>query len=184
MKKQTKRLKPSIPILHTRDDAEFTMNELANVANNQRQFTAKMDAEILAVKVQYEAALAACALELQIKTESLRVWAETNPDQFPKDRKSIQFTSGLLGFRTGNPKLSLLNRKWKWETVLGVLKTAGLWIRTKEEIDKEAILAEYAAGKYCSGTLSPFGLAVTQEESFYIEPDLTPSTPRQISEAA
>ncbi len=116
---------------------------------------------------------------------ALRAWAESHPDEFPNGRKSIQFTQGSLGFRTGTPKLALLNRLWNWDRVHKALISFGLakdYLRTKEEVDKEAIIAATAANPDKAGAAlacAAFGTKVVQEESFFVDPDITEVERRQ-----
>jgi len=168
------RIKLQLPMLATRDEAEATMNELANCANNKRKLQVRLDSAVL--KLQEEAApgISQCDAAIIAKSDALRAWAEANPGEFLKGRKSIDFLSGTLGFRTGTPKLGLLSRAWSWEKVLQVLKSNPMYqkfVRTKEEVDKERILATAAQEKcFDPGYM---GMKITQDESFYVEPKLT-----------
>lgn len=63
-------------------------------------------------------------------------------------KKSRELTHGILSFRKGNPTVAKIG-KITWDGVLEVLnrsKLKKLFVRTKDEINKEAILAE--AAKY------------------------------------
>lgn len=167
------RIKKSLPTIATRDEAEAVMNELANIANNKRTLTARLDRAIL--KLQEEAApgLAMCDAALHEKTELLCAWAEAHPEEFAGKRKSIEFLSGSLGFRTGTPKLALLSRRFNWETVLAnVQRLLPAFIRNKPEIDKEAILAQRDE-EVLQTAITACGMKVVQDESFYVEPNLT-----------
>lgn len=181
---KNKRIKVQLPTVTTREDAEAVMNEIALIANNQRKLIADRDAEVLKINERYEASLSVCAENLTAKTDALRVWAETNPDQFPKGRKSIDFVSGNLGFRTGTPKLALINRSWKWETVTNaVCSYLPNFIRSKPEVDKEAIIAQ-RDDEAIQFALPKCGIKVVQGESFFVEPKLTEVETRQTVEAA
>jgi len=168
------RIKINLPLIATRDEAEATMNELANCANNKRLLQARLDKAVL--KLQEEAApgISQCDQAILAKSDALRAWAESNPGEFAKGRKSIDFLSGTLGFRTGTPKLGLLSRAWNWEKVLALLQSTPMYqkyVRTKPEVDKEKILAQAAAEKcFDPGYM---GMKITQDESFYVEPKLT-----------
>lgn len=176
------RIKVALPTIASREEAEAVMNELACVANNQRRITAQRDAAVLAINQRFESPLAECDQALAAKTDALRVWAETNPDQFPKGRKSIEFVSGVLGFRTGTPKLALLSRAWNWEKVCEkVQHYLPNFIRSKPEVDKEAIIAQRAE---IECVLPKCGVKVVQGESFFVEPKLTEVESRQTQEAA
>jgi phage host-nuclease inhibitor protein Gam len=156
-----------VPALITRPAAEAAMNDLATYVNTQRQINSDRDAEILAVNTKYEESLAHCSQVIKDLTEVLHEWAKANPDQFPKDRKSIQFASGVLGFRTGTPKLILLNRRWTWKTALRAVQAfLPAFIRDEPSIDAEAIIAQRDE---LAEHLPNCGLQVTQGESFFVE---------------
>jgi hypothetical protein len=76
---------------------------------------------------------------------------------------------GLVGFRTGTPKLKLLSG-WTWEKVLEFISVNQLMdlIRTKKEVDKELILANRDCIK--PETLKQIGIKVVQDEAFFVEP--------------
>jgi len=185
---KTNRIKVKLPMITSRDEAECLMTELAQTANNQRAITAERDALVLTINERYEAGLGACAEAIKEKTATLRAWAESAPDVFPKGRKSLKLTSGTLGFRTGTPKLSLLSRAFNWERVLGLVEQ--FWpgfIRLSKEVDKAALLAQHSQATdraAADADLKRLGLKVTQDESFFIEPDLTSFETRQTVEAA
>ena len=166
------RIKIPLPLISSRTEAEAVMNDLSLAANNRRKLAARMDAAIL--KIQDEAApgIALCDDSIKAKSDALRAWAEANPAEFGK-KKSIEFLAGTLGFRTGTPKLALLSRAWNWDKVLDVLKGSAMYqkfVRTKQEVDKERVLAEAGAGCFDPGYC---GTKVVQDESFYVEPKLT-----------
>lgn len=184
------RIKIALPQITNRDEAEALVGEIQLITCNQLRTSAKMDAEINAVRQKYEGNLATYTESLKTKTDTLRAWAEASPDEFPKGRKSIQFVHGTIGFRTGTPKLALLNRLWTWDRVHKMLITLGLakdYIRTKEEVDKESIIAAAAKNPDHAGAriaCAAFGTKVVQEESFFVEPLITEVETRQITEVA
>jgi phage host-nuclease inhibitor protein Gam len=172
------RIKKSLQFtVQTREDAEARMNDLAVAANTRVSLIADMDAQILAIKQQYESDIATQDAFIKAASDDLEAWALANPDLFQKP-KSLSFLSGVMGFRTGTPKLALLNRKWNWDLVLDmILKCGFAFVRTKPEVDKEAILAFYSEATdkapVQEKVLTPIGLKVVQDEGFYIEPKLT-----------
>jgi phage host-nuclease inhibitor protein Gam len=172
------RIKVRVPSILTRVEAETAVNEISLAANNRRKFIAKMDAEILAIQERYQGSILTCDTAIQEKAQALEVWATTNPDEFPKGKKSIAFLTGTLGFRTGTPKLALLSRAWNWDKVLEAIQArAFAFIRNTPEVDKEAILAFAAADADKAAleakVLKPIGVKVTQTEAFFVEPNLT-----------
>jgi phage host-nuclease inhibitor protein Gam len=162
----------------TRDEVEALVHEIAAIKNNERYVTSIMDKEIAAIRTRHEPALSQIADELKQKTAAVQEWAEANPAEFAK-RKSIDFTSGTIGFRTGTPKLALLNRRWNWATALQAVQNwLPNFIRSVPEIDKEALLAQRDE-QIIRETLPKVGLKVVQDESFYVEPNLTPLETRE-----
>lgn len=173
---------PSIPELTDRTSAELALQDLATLANAQRKIIADRDAEMLKIGERCAPHLAKIENSINSLTQQLQRWAEANPSEFPKDRKSIPMSAGTIGFRTGTPKLALLSRAWSWDKVLSSIKLSGFFpsfIRTKEEVDKDAILGDYSDKIVADFELTALGLKVTQTESFFIEPNLTDTDPRQ-----
>jgi len=167
------RIKIPLALIANRSEAEAVMNELAMIENNKRRFIALMDAAVLRVQEESAPSIAACDAAIKVKSDALRLWAEANPYEFPKGKKSIAFLAGTLGFRTGTPKLALLNRAFNWDKCADlVAQYLPNFIRNRPEVDKEAIIGQRddEAIKAC---LPRCGLKVIQGESFFVEPNLT-----------
>ena len=169
------RIKNQTPLntIATRTDAENVMHELALAANNKRTLMAQLDAAILKLQEDAAANIARHDEAIADKSDALRTWAQANPDEFSRGKKSISLLSGTLGFRTGTPKLALLSRTWDWEKVLGhVQQLLPDYIRRTPQLDKEAILNrrdELAIQL----ALPHVGLKVVQDEAFFVEPRST-----------
>jgi phage host-nuclease inhibitor protein Gam len=177
------RIKIKLPQISSRVEAEATVGEIANCILNRIKLTAQMDARIVEVRKAYEMNLSAIESFVESKTEALRIWAEANPQEFPKDRKSIDLVQGIIGFRTGTPKLVPLNRRWTWEKILTALQTyLPAFLRDRPEIDKASILAQRDE-PLIKETLPLVGLKVVQDEEFYVEPKLTEVETRQTAHA-
>jgi phage host-nuclease inhibitor protein Gam len=172
--KDKSRIKIPVVCPATRAEAEYCMTELASLANARRGRLAALDAKILALQKETAPFVADCDATIAARTDQLRAWAQANPGEFAAGRKSIELLSGVLGFRTGNPRLALLSRAWSWEKVLEALKTNPLlaqFVRTKEEVDKDRLLRQAnGGGGFDSGA---FGVKVIQDETFFVEPRLT-----------
>lgn len=94
-----------------------------------------------------------------------------NKHEFQKQR-SRDFTHGIVGFIFNPPKVAQLNKKYTVKTSIELLKRIfnDIYIRSKEEINKEAILADYASQKIDDQKLAAVGLKIDQDETFYISP--------------
>lgn len=173
------RIKVKLPTLTTREEAEQVLHDIAIAVNSRRKVTADMDAEILVVKIRCQPHLTKLDEQIESDTTRLAGYATDHPELFPKDRKSIQWMAGKFGFRTDTPSLAPVSRAFTWGKILGViaLKRMRKFIRTKAEVDKDAILARCGTKekptKFQRNVLPLIGLKLVQEEKFFVEPDLT-----------
>jgi len=173
------RIKVKLPAIVTREEAEAIMNDLAVSANTLRHVISVRDGRILEINNRFAPDIAQNEASIKLCTDALRAWAEANPDQFPKNRKSLDLANGTLGFRSGTPKLALLNRKWTWAKALTAVRTLlPAFIRNLPEIDKEALIAQRGE-ETIQYALPHVGLKITNDESFFIEPKLTDTDARQ-----
>jgi phage host-nuclease inhibitor protein Gam len=126
----------------------------------------KMNEELTAIKEKYESRINKLQEEKEGHFEVMQVYAESHPELFEK-KKSAEYTHGVIGFRTGQPKLATL-RGFPWAGVFTLVKEKlSSYIRTKEEVNKELLLADRERID-----LSSVGLKVTQDETFYVEPNI------------
>jgi phage host-nuclease inhibitor protein Gam len=166
----------------SRHEVEALVGELALVKLNEIKITALMDGQIAAIRSRFESQLGETAKRAEEIALILQAWAEAHPEEFEK-RKSIEFVGGKIGFRTGTPKLKTLKR-WTWDLVLTALKNVNWgknYIRTKEDVDKEAILRDYQGEE--NKALAAIGVQIVQDETFYCEPDLTHVETRETAAA-
>ena len=120
--KKTKTNPPAALAAHTRADVESLVAEIDQAANSERMIAATRDAELLAIREKYQANLEALGERVREATAAAQMWAETNPQEFGR-LKSIEFSAGVIGFRTGTPKLKPLP-KWTFDRVLATLRGA------------------------------------------------------------
>lgn len=169
---KTRLSKNITPILNTLDDVDARLGDLAYATNERIRRVADMDAMILEIKQKFEVDLNAAEADIKSACADLEMWATANPDQFVK-RKSLELLNGVLGFRTGTPKLVPLARAWTWEKITEqVCAFLPNFVRSKPEVDKEAILGQRDEPAI-QAILPRCGLKVTQGEKFFVEPKLT-----------
>ena len=150
-------------------DIEALMAEVARADASVRQLTAKMDAEMTKVREKYAQALELERSRRQGAEELLESWAELHKEAFGA-RRSMKLTHGVMGWRLGTPALKLRSRIKSDMAFEKVKRFYPEYIRTKEEVNKEAILAAYAGKQMDDDTLAACGYQVRQEERFYVEP--------------
>ena len=173
------------PAVKTHTQMETLVREIAGLKLDEKLLLAGMDRELRAARDHYEARLLTLERLLAEKTGAARAWAEANPAAFGR-RRSVDFGHGVAGFRTGPPRLKTLARA-RWERVLKSLRElnwGGAYIRVKEEINKERIIADIGAGKLAEGDLRQAGAQVVREETFFVEPKQARVASREMAEAA
>lgn len=164
------RIRIESPIIDTRAKAEALLGEVATLTIERNRQKNELDGILTTAREQFEGGIGAVQKQIDEKAALLEVWASSHPEEFPKDRKSLALLHGVIGFRTGTPKLGLITRKWTWETVLeAVGRILPNFVRNKPEVDREAIIAQRDE---LAEFLPMVGLKVTQAESFFIEPNL------------
>lgn len=123
-----------------------------------------MNDEIAAIKTKYEAQAAPLNGSIGQLQAGVQIWCEAHRAQLTNDGKvkTVNFGAGEVRWRMTPSSVTLK----KVEAVLKALREKGLarFIRTKEEVNKEQILAEPDAVKAIAG------ITISQHEEFVIEP--------------
>lgn len=164
MAKKVRVKRPVIPVPKSLDEAaEF----LCRIGKEQRA-TDTIQSDLNA-KVDELKAKAVSDAELHQKkisqlVEGLYAFAETDRDELTDGgkRKTVELPTGIFGWRLTPPSVVFRNVK----LILKNLKSLGLnrFIRIKEEVDKEAMLAEQEVAKTIRG------VSITQHEEFIVKP--------------
>lgn len=113
--------------------------------------------------------------------DTLQAYATENQAELFTKKKSLEMTHGTIGFRTGTPKLKTL-KGFTWASALQLVKEfLPGYVRQTEEIAKDKLLADrdsdvmvtgdpLGPGKPMREQMAKCGIAVTQDETFYVEP--------------
>jgi phage host-nuclease inhibitor protein Gam len=145
-------------------EVDAAIAEIGNAQRERQKLEVNMNAEIASVKDRYETAALPFAAVISQLGEAVRIWCEANRVKLTKEgrTKTAKFGAGEVAWRTRPPRVSVRGEG----IVIAALKALGLhkFIRTKEEINKEAILAEPA------GINGIKGLSISQGEDFVIKP--------------
>ena len=161
--------KPAVEIRDA-DHCDTVLGTLAEISIALAEVEAKMNAEITAARERCESRIAALRGRATDTRKAIELFATHNRPLFAKC-KTLGLTHGVLHFRITPPAVKTLHRRWTFGSVLEGLVHVGKsrWLRTKRELDKEAILGDYASGAVDDETLAGFGLRVTQDEQFDID---------------
>ncbi|PLX97297.1 MAG: host-nuclease inhibitor protein Gam, partial [Desulfuromonas sp.] len=131
---------------------------------NRGRIEAAMNDEIATIKQRYEEQAKPLGDDIRQLSQGVQVWCEANREAITQGGK-VKFatlTTGKVNWRTRPPKVTLRGK----ESILENLKRLGLarFVRTSEEINKEAMLNEPALAKTVPG------VNITQGEDFVITP--------------
>lgn len=162
------------PVLKTREDVEQCVGVLAELTIQRMGIEATLNDELKAVRDRYQEELTNLGQDADAEFRMLKEWAEAHPEEF-KERKSLELTHGVIGFRTGTPAVRFL-KGWTETMVLAVLDIQAEWrkryIRQIVEVNKQALIEDRDG--LGADKLNAFGLKITQSETFYCEPTIEP----------
>lgn len=152
----------------TNEQMETAMAQYATADAEISKINAAMDVQITAIRKKYATRLAEEEKQHTESFDIVQAFATENRDTLFCKKKSIENSHGILGFRTGTPKLKT-RKGFTWGAVLELIKTiAPSFIRTSEEVAKDRLLADRDSEEVV--TLMPrIGLEVVQNETFFIE---------------
>lgn len=133
----------------------------------------EMNGEITKIKEKFDSRISKLQESKEEHFELMQCYAESNAELFEK-KKSMEFTHGIIGFRTGTPKLKTL-KGFTWASVLALIKgkkaMKALYVRTTEEVNKELLIANRELPSLVK-SLPSLGLKIEQDEVFYVQPSL------------
>lgn len=153
----------------TQEQMEQAFAEFATADARSQQITSKMDVEITRIREKYQDDLLKLSEVKERNFDIMQTFAvENRADLFSK-RKSIETVHGVLGFRTGTPKLKTL-KGFTWPSVTNLLKEfLPAYVRTVEEPAKDRLLAD-RDNEEVADLFAKVGIKVDQDETFFVEP--------------
>lgn len=161
------RLKASSATFTHRAEFDAAIDSIATLQVRLRILEGKRDKALQHVRDDYGPAIDSVTDELKTLVVLAEKFAETHRDEVcPPGRKSNESALAVFGFRLGNPTLKPLNKRWTWASVLDAVraKFKGRFVRTKEELDKEALKAQLDDAQ-----LATVGCRIEQREDFFVE---------------
>jgi len=165
---KTRKTKTLIPASITREEAETAFAAFAEADARQQKISATMDVLITKIREKYADELARLSDDKETNFEIIQVYATNNRDDFGH-KKSMDLVHGIIGFRTGTPKLKL-RKGFTWPSVVNLLKEfLPGYVRTTEEPAKDRLLADRDVPEV-STQFQKLGIAVDQDETFFVEP--------------
>ncbi len=142
VKTKAKTAAPQLPVPQTDSEATKAVAAICAAQAEIGRIEAGLKDDITALKKSAVDAASVQVMIVRTLTEGLRIYCEANRERLTNKRtKTIDFGTGTVSWRTRPASVKLRD---KVEIVLERIKTLGFlqFIRTKEEIDKEAMIKE------------------------------------------
>lgn len=131
----------------------------------------EMEQVILRAQETYKSDLDSLAKQIDTLEASAYIWCQQNPAEFG-DKKSIDFTCAVVGFRTCPVKVAPLFSKDSDKAIarrLDALEWGEPYLTEQDpKLNKEALLSDRS--KLTPGQLREAGIKFEQDEIFFIEP--------------
>lgn len=153
----------------SREKADEAFAAYAAADARQQHITAKMDVEITRIREKYQDELTRLQEAKDQSFEVLQVFAIEQKETMFSKKKSLETVHGVIGFRTGTPKLKT-RKGFTWGAVTNLLREfLPGYVRITEEPAKDRLLADRDVPE-TAGLFEKVGIFVDQEETFYVEP--------------
>lgn len=137
-----KRVKKVIVSGVTRESAEEAFAMYAKAEALGSKIVAEIELQCAKIREKYAVKLAECEEEKNKAFDVLQAYALENQEELFSKKKSVDMSHGVIGFRTGTPKLKPL-RGFTWASALQLLKEfLPGYVRQTEEIAKDKLLAD------------------------------------------
>lgn len=158
--------------LKSYEEVDNKLFQLGQLQSKISKKEADMNGSIDKIKEKFNNDTLQERAEAELLKKDIEGFLAINKADFDQARTK-KMIHGVVGFRFGTPKVLLLNKKFSMNVVLEHAKKIfkKKFIRTKEELDKDAILAAYSAKEVDDQKLSGIGLRIDKDESFVIEID-------------
>lgn len=164
---RTKAAASTVPVPQSRAEAVYAIAQIGQSQRELSRIEAAMNDELSAIKQRYEEEAAPFKKQIGALTAGVQTWCEANRSVLTDGNKTktVNLSSGVVKWRMTPPSVKI--GRGLIGAVLASIRKAGLadlFIRTSDELNKEAILA--APEKVAKIG----GLSIHQAEEFVIEP--------------
>jgi len=156
----------------TINDISYALGIIAKQTAFIKKKEAVLNQKMAELKQKFDIETAEAKTEIDLLNTDIEKYCMQNKSQFDNQR-TMELTNGKIGFRINPPKVAQLNRKYTIAASIELIKTVfkGLYLRVKEDIDKDKVLADYSNKTLTDQQLAGVGLKVDQGETFFIVPD-------------
>lgn len=152
-------------IYQSRDEVQSAIKEIGDKQRELLRLSTEMNDELAAISERYAPLLETIKDDLKPMQKGVQMWCEVHRNELTDNGKckTGSFITGEVQWRVKPPSVSVRNA----ESVIELLENFGLhqFIRTKREVNKEAVLTDPQAVAAIEGINIKSG-----EEEFIIKP--------------
>ena len=169
----------------TREAADVAFATFAKADASINKIQAEIELQCAKIREKRQVDLTRLTEERDGAFEVLQSFATENQAELFAKKKSLEMAHGVIGFRTGTPKLKTL-KGFTWASALELVKTfLPGYLRQTEEIAKDRLLADRdleevsviddsigitRSQQPMRQAMARCGIQVVQDETFFVEP--------------
>lgn len=151
------------------EEMELAMADFARADARLQKINATMDIEMTKIREKYQNEIVELGEVKDKAFDILQAFSLENKASLFSKKKSLDTLHGVIGFRTGTPKLKIL-KGFTWASVTNLLREfLPDYVRNVVEPAKDRLLAD-REDENVSSMFNKVGLTVIQEETFFVEP--------------
>lgn len=153
----------------SREAADEAFATYAKSDAQLQKINADIELQCAKYREKYADKIATLSEERDKAFDTLQAFATENQAELFTKKKSLDMAHGVIGFRTGTPKLKTL-KGFTWASALELVKEfLPDYVRQTWDIAKDKLLADRDAEEMLS-RMAKCGMQVVQDEAFYVEP--------------
>ena len=134
-----------------------------------QKINADIELQCAKIREKYADKLATLTNEREQAFDTLQAFATENQAELFAKKKSLDMAHGVIGFRTGTPKLKTL-KGFTWASALQLVREfLPDYVRQTWDIAKDKLLADRETDTMLEN-MAKCGIQVVQDEAFYVEP--------------
>ena len=153
----------------SREAADEAFATYAKSDAQVQKINADIELQCAKIREKYADKLATLTEEKDKAFDTLQAFATENQAELFSKKKSLEMAHGVIGFRTGTPKLKTL-KGFTWASALQLVKEfLPEYVRQTWDIAKDKLLADRDTEAMLEN-MAKCGIQVVQDEAFYVEP--------------
>nr|DAF84619.1 MAG TPA: hypothetical protein [Myoviridae sp. ctLEM34] len=153
----------------SREAADEAFATYAKSDAQLQKINADIELQCAKIREKYADKLATLTNEREQAFDTLQAFATENQAELFAKKKSLDMAHGVIGFRTGTPKLKTL-KGFTWASALQLVREfLPDYVRQTWDIAKDKLLADRETDTMLEN-MAKCGIQVVQDEAFYVEP--------------